>query len=136
MELNELEEMFVCDVVVESSTQVYHEMRDIKSWSKEAFVAFYLDTRNKVISREIISVGTLDAAIIHPREVFRTAIMRNAASVVIAHNHPSGGLSPSNDDIEITKQLTKAGELIGIQLIDHVIVSRDGFYSFCDKGEI
>ena len=84
MQQYELEDVYTVECVLKDSKQVYHEMRDIKSWTKETFVAFFLDARNRIISREIVGIGTLDQAITHPREVFRTAIMRNAASLVIA----------------------------------------------------
>lgn len=134
MEQRELEESYPVKVVMEKSETVYQEMRDIKCWEKEVFVAFYLDTRRQVISREILSIGTVDSAVIHPREVFRTAIMRNASAVIIAHNHPSGGLEPSDEDMQVTRQLKEAGRIIGIQLLDHVIVTREGHYSFDNKG--
>jgi len=133
MQLYELEEVYATECVLNDSKQVYHEMRDIKSWTKEAFVVFFLDARNKVISREIVNIGTLDQAIVHPREVFRTAIMRNAASLVIAHNHPSGSTSPSEEDTQITHKMREAGKIIGIDVLDHVIVARDGDYSLLEN---
>ena len=129
----ELEERYLREIEITASKTVYRELRDIKNWEKEVFVAFYLDTRNKIISREIVSIGILNASIIHPREVFRTAIIRNANSVIIAHNHPSGSLEPSDEDVEITQQLKEAGKIIGIKLLDHLIVTKDGYYSFSDK---
>ena len=111
-------------------------MRDIKKWNKEAFVGFYLDSQSKVISREIISIGILNSVIVHPREIFRTAIIRNANAIIVAHNHPSGNLEPSAEDIEITKKLRQSGDIIGIKLFDHVIVSNAGYYSFSDRGKL
>ena len=96
-------------------------------------MAFYLDSQNKVISREIVSIGTLNASLIHPRELFRTAIIRNANSIIISHNHPSGSLEPSKEDIKITDQLRKAGDILNIQLLDHVIVTKEGHYSLKDN---
>jgi len=136
MEQRELEERYLREVSVKNSETAYHEMRDIKNWDKEVFVAFYLDTRNKIISREIVSIGILNASIIHPREIFRTAIIRNACSIILAHNHPSGNVKPSNEDIEVTRKLKKAGVIIGIQLLDHLIVSREDYYSFEDENEL
>ena len=129
MEQYELEERYTYETVIKDASSVYHEMRDIKCWEKEVFVAFYLDTKNRIISREVVSVGTLNSAIIHPREVFRTAISRNANSVIISHNHPSGDTNPSKEDSEITKRLVQAGQVLSIPLLDHVIVSRTGFSS-------
>ena len=105
-------------------------MRDIKDWDKEVFVAFYLNTKNAVISREVISIGTLNSSIIHPREIFRTAVVRNACAVVISHNHPSGSLEPSEEDKKATRKLKEAGDILGITLLDHVIVTRTGYFSF------
>jgi DNA repair protein RadC len=136
MELHELEEKYEKKVIIKNPDTVFKEMRDIKSWNKEAFVGFYLDTRSKVISREIISIGILNSTIVHPREVFRTAIIRNANAIIIAHNHPSGNFEPSIKDVEITKQLKESGEIIGIKLFDHVIVSKDGYYSFSQEGKL
>ena len=99
--------------------------RDLKGLCKEVFLVIFLDSNNGVIAKEIVSIGILNASIIHPREVFRTAIVNNAASVIIVHNHPSGNLSPSDDDIETTKKLRQAGAIIGIKLLDHIIVSED-----------
>ena len=136
MEQSELEERFMCDVVITNSKIVSHEMGDIKNWNKEVFVAFYLDSQNKVISREILSIGTLNKSIIHPRDEFRTAVVRNANAIIISHNHPSGSLEPSDEDINTTERLRKAGDLMLIKLIDHVIVTRHGHYSFAEHGMV
>jgi DNA repair protein RadC len=101
---------------------------------KEHFVVFHLDTQNKIVNKEVVSVGTLNAALIHPREVFRSAIASNCASVIVAHNHPSGSLEPSEEDVQVTSRLKKAGELIGIQVVDHVIVTRDGYKSMVESS--
>jgi len=115
---------------------IWESLRDIRSLKKEHFVVFYLDTRNQEIKREIISVGCLNANLVHPREVFEPAVKHLAASLIAAHNHPSGNLEPSREDIDLTKRLTGAGKLLGIELLDHVIVSKDGFSSFKEKGLI
>ena len=132
----ELEERYICEIEITNSEMISHEMRDIKNWEKEVFVAFYLDTRNRIISREILSIGTLDRALLHTREVFRTAIARNAKCVIIAHNHPSGSLEPSAEDERITKILKDAGDLLQIKLLDHVIVSNKGHYSFSEDNKL
>jgi len=136
MELHELEEKYEQKVIIKDPNTVFREMSDIKKWNKEAFVGFYLDSRSRVISREIISIGILNSVTVHPREIFRTAIIRNANAIVVAHNHPSGNLEPSTEDIEITKKLRQSGDIIGIKLFDHVIVSNEGYYSFSDKGKL
>lgn len=102
---------------------------------KENFVVLMLDSRNSLIRQETVAVGSLNASLIHPREIFRQAIIENAAAVVIAHNHPSGEPEPSLDDIKVTKQLVKAGHLIGIEVLDHVIIAKNRFYSFMDEDK-
>jgi DNA repair protein RadC len=97
-------------------------------------VVFFLDTRNQEIKREIVSIGTLNYNLVHPREVFEPAVKNLAASVIVAHNHPSGCLEPSDEDLSLTKRLAQAGKLLGIELLDHVIVTREGFMSFKQKG--
>ena len=92
---------------------------------KEYFVALYLDSRNKLIHEETISIGTLNANLVHPREVFKPAIDHSAASIIVAHNHPSGGCEPSEADLELTKRLKDTGKIIGIEMADHVIITID-----------
>ena len=96
---------------------------------KEHFIGIYLDARLKAKKAILISLGSLTASIVHPREVFRPAIESNAAAVVLAHNHPSGEATPSEEDIEITKQLVQAGKILGISLLDHVVITKDSFAS-------
>ncbi len=108
-----------------SPKDVWERMEDIRGSKKEHFVVFYLDSRNQEIKREIISIGTLNESLVHPREVFEGAIKNNAASIIVAHNHPSGDLEPSHDDIEITKKLIYASKILDITLISHIIVSAD-----------
>ncbi len=103
---------------------------DIRNAGKEHFLALYLDARNVIINREIVSVGSLNANIVHPREVFRPAIAQGAAAVILVHNHPSGDVSPSNEDLKLTSRLAEAGRLLGIEVLDHVIVARSRFMSF------
>jgi DNA repair protein RadC len=111
-----------------SPKDVWERMKDIRGSKKEHFVVFYLDSRNQEIQREIISVGTLNESLVHPREVFESAIKNNAASIIIAHNHPSGDLEPSQADIEITKKLIHAGKILDIRVIDHVIVINNSWF--------
>ena len=100
---------------------------------KEHFIVHLLNARNEVILSEIVSVGTLNASLVHPRETFRMAVVNHTASIVIAHNHPSGEMEPSEADLSLTKRLVQAGEILGIEVIDHVIFSKDCFYSFKEK---
>lgn len=97
---------------------------------REKFICIRLNVKNQLISFEVISIGSLTSSIVHPREVYKGAIVENAASVIFMHNHPSGDPEPSMDDIEITSRLKKAGDILGIDVLDHIIVARNGFYSF------
>ncbi len=102
---------------------------------EEHFVLAVLDCRRRVIGVSEVSVGTLSASLVHPREVFRTAILLNGAAIIVCHNHPSGDSSPSTEDREVTKRLTRAGELIGIPVADHVVLGEGGsYYSFRERG--
>lgn len=113
-----------------SPQDVWDQLKDIRDNKKEHFVIFFLDARNQEIKREIISFGSLNANLVHPREVFEPAVRHLAAQVIIAHNHPSGDPSPSQEDSDITKQLVDAGKLLGIEVKDHVIVSKTSHFSF------
>ena len=112
-----------------SPKDVWEKMEDLRDSKKEHFVVFYLDTRNQIIKREIISIGTLNASLIHPREVFEPAIRHSTAQIIIAHNHPSGIIDPSDEDKEVTIRLEEAGKLLGIEIIDHIIVTRTAYHS-------
>lgn len=101
---------------------------------QEVFCVLLLDTRHRLLRRMTVSIGTLGAALVHPRDVFREAIRRNVSAVVLVHNHPSGDPEPSRDDIELTQRLAKVGSLVGIEVIDHVIVARDGYVSLRERG--
>jgi DNA repair protein RadC len=101
---------------------------------KEHFVTLFLDTKNHVIAQETISIGSLNAAIVHPRCVYRSAIKRNSASIVCVHNHPSGDPSPSQEDIKLTGRLKEVGEIIGIELLDHCIIGNNEFISLKESG--
>ncbi len=115
---------------------VFDALKDIRMLKKEYFIAFFLDTKNVEIARETISIGTLNASLVHPREVFEPAIRHCAASVIVAHNHPSGDATPSHEDMIITKKLSDAGELLDIHVLDHIIVSAETYVSFKEKGFI
>lgn len=113
--------------------EIWEELKDLRDHKKEHFVIFYLDSRNQEIKREIISVGSLNANLVHPREVFEPAVRHLAAQIVLAHNHPSGDPEPSEDDLEITKRLTESGKILGIEVVDHIIITKTGFISFKEK---
>lgn len=120
-------------ILVLSPEAVWQELKNIREHKKEHFVVFYLNTRNQMIEKEIISIGSLNANLVHPREVFEPAVKNLAAQIIIAHNHPSGDAEPSADDIEITRRLVEAGRILGIEIIDHIIVTKKKFLSFCEK---
>lgn len=109
---------------------VCEQLRDIRDNKKEHFVVFFLDSRNQEIKREIISVGSLNASLVHPREVFEPAVRHLAAQIIIAHNHPSGDREPSEEDLGVTKKLVESGKILGIEIIDHIIVVKNGYFSF------
>lgn len=106
----------------------------IKDKAKEHFKLILLNARNKIIGISTISIGSLNASIVHPREVFKDAIMHTAYSVVLAHNHPSGDPEPSEDDLTMTKRLIEAGKILGIEVLDHIIITKNGYFSFKDRG--
>lgn len=109
--------------IIKSPDDVYNLIgKDIRYLDREAMYTIYLDSRNKVLGTEMISLGTLNANLIHPRELFKGAILISAASIILVHNHPSGEPAPSEDDIEITKRVVKAGKILGIDVLDHVII--------------
>lgn len=107
----------------------------IANLDRENFVVVLLNTKNEVIESPLVSVGTLSAALVHPREVFKPAIRASAASVILAHNHPSGKVEPSREDREITGRLVESAEILGIEVLDHVILG-DGFYSMKEHGKL
>ena len=101
---------------------------------QEHFIILLLDSKNRIVKDEVISIGTLNASIIHPREVFKSAIRESANSIILVHNHPSGDSEPSVEDEQITKKLFEAGELLNIKILDHVIVGKDKFWSFKERS--
>jgi DNA repair protein RadC len=109
---------------------------EIKDERKEHFICLYLNARNQIIHKETVSIGSLSASIVHPREVFLVAITHSAASIILAHNHPSGDVSPSQDDIDLTHRLVRAGEIMGIEILDHIIVASTDFVSLKSRGVI
>ncbi len=115
--------------VIRTAKDAYEYLRDMHNLPKEHLRGLYLNSHNRIIHDEIISIGTINTNIVHPREVFRPAIEYSAAAVVLAHNHPSGNVMPSTQDIEITEQLIKAGKILGINVLDHVIITKDNFAS-------
>lgn len=119
-----------------SSSDVYSTFKKLVESDKEKFYSIFLDPKNKVIGVDMVSQGSMDSSPVHPREVYKSALLASAARVIFVHGHPSGDPEPSYSDKEITKILRQAGELLQITVLDHVIVGRDRFYSFADKGEL
>ena len=109
-------------------------MNDMRFLSQEHFVCLYLNTKNQVLHKQTIFIGSLNASIVHPREVFREALKRSAASIICLHNHPSGDPAPSHEDIEVTKRLVECGKMIGIDVLDHLIIGENKFVSLKEKG--
>jgi len=113
---------------------VYEHLRSMSRLNKEAFRGLYLDVKGRLVHDEIVSLGTLTMNLVHPREVFRPAIEHSAARIILVHNHPSGDPAPSADDLKVTRQLVEVGRLVDIEVLDHVIIGREGFVSLRRKG--
>lgn len=109
-------------------------MEEMRSLNQEHFVVLFLDTKNQIIHRQTIFIGSLNASIVHPREVYREAVKRSAASIIVAHNHPSGDPTPSQEDIHVTRRLVESGKMIGIELLDHLVIGDRKFVSLKEKG--
>lgn len=136
--LVEIERKKTVDRVFNEKIKRYEAMFEqiknkVTNYYKEHFFVFSLDTRNNLIAVDEISVGMLTASLVHPREAFETAIKRHAAHIIIAHNHPTGETEPSEDDLKITKRLVDAGKVIGIEVLDHLIVTKTSYLSFKEK---
>lgn len=118
-----------------SNGEIVHKVfkRYFTNLNQEKFMAIFLDSRKRLISYKIISIGTLDKALVHPRDIFNEAIKNTASSIIVMHNHPSGLLSPSKEDIELTKKLTDCGNMMNIPVIDHIITNGKDYYSFYDE---
>lgn len=115
----------------DAANYVMDELRYLK---KEHFVCLFLNTKNHIIAQETLSMGTLNASLVHPREVFRAAIKCSSASLICVHNHPSGDPTPSPEDIALTKRLVSAGELVGIEVLDHLVIGDGRFISLKEQG--
>lgn len=119
---------------IREPTEAYEHIRFLEYSDRERFFALYLNAKNRLNGIEEISRGTLTASIIHPREVYKGAIVTNSASILVAHNHPSGDPTPSREDIELTERLSTAGNILGIDLIDHMIVGAGRYRSMREEG--
>ena len=122
--------------VLQSVGDVAAQAIDIRDKKKEYLLAFFLNARHQLIAKETISIGTLTASLAHPREIFSPAIGKAAAGVILVHNHPSGNPSPSDEDIRLTRRISQAGQIMGIELLDHLIIAENGCYSFKTAGQL
>ena len=125
------EDRYIIRSPEDAANYVMEEMRFL---TQEHFVCLYLNTKNQVIHQQTVFIGSLNASIVHPREVFKEAFRRSAASFICLHNHPSGDPGPSREDIEVTRRLNECGKLIGIELLDHLIIGDQKFVSLKEKG--
>ena len=119
---------------ITSAEDAYNELKSFANKKQEYFLTITLDGASHIINTRTVFIGTLNQSLVHPREVFADAIADRSAGIIIAHNHPSGTLVPSRADISITQRLKEVSKLVGIELLDHVILAKDGFYSFADEG--
>ena len=119
---------------ITDAKDVYEELKSFSTKSQEHFLTITLDGASHIINTRTVFIGTLNQSLVHPREVFADAIADRAAGIIIAHNHPSGTLEASRADISITQRLKEVSKLVGIELLDHVILSKHGYYSFSDEG--
>ncbi len=122
------------DIILNNSTKVFDYFKDLLIYEKqENFIAVYLDSKSRLISYKKLFIGTLNTSCVHPREIFKYAFLESAYSIIVIHNHPSGEVDPSIPDIELTNSLFSIGKLIGIQVVDHIIIGRDKYYSFYEN---
>ncbi len=115
-------------------SQVYETFSFLMKETKEMFLTLHLDGKNRIICMDLVSIGSLNQSIVHPREVFKTACLSNAAAIICVHQHPSGDPTPSSEDLAITRRLKEAGELMGIKILDHIIVGDGEYLSFVERG--
>jgi len=121
---------------ISSASDVYEELKEYRNKQQEYFLALYLDGANHLCETKVITIGTLNQSLVHPREVFAPAVEKRCASIIVAHNHPSGILSPSYEDMEVTRRLKESAKILGIELLDHVIFTKEGFLSLRDENRM
>lgn len=119
---------------ITSPNDIYQELKAFKNKQQEYFLALYLDGANHLVDTKVITIGILNQSLVHPREVYSYAIEQRCASIIVAHNHPSGSLEASIEDVNVTKRLKESGKILGIELLDHVIFTNDGFVSLREEG--
>ena len=125
------------EIVINNNRVIYDLLKyDYVNSYQEKFIALFLDTKNKLITKEEIFKGTVSQAMIHPREIFKLAVKHSASSIIIVHNHPSGNSMPSKADIDLTDKLKESGKILGIPVIDHIVIGYNNYYSFYDNKRI
>lgn len=124
-------------VILNSSSNIFEYMK-YQLWDKkqEYFYCLYVDSKKELLERKLLFMGTVNRSIVHPREVFKHAYLCSASGIICVHNHPSGDISPSKEDVRLTNSLVEIGKLNGIPIIDHIIIGNDNYYSFYEEGEI
>ena len=122
--------------IIRSTKDVIAQAVYMRDKTREHLMVIYLNARNEMIFKKPMFIGTLNANLVHPREIFQEALKQNAASVILVHNHPSGDAEPSQDDLEITKRILEAGKIMGIDILDHVIITKNKVFSFKERGLI
>ncbi|RJO59868.1 DNA repair protein RadC [candidate division WS5 bacterium] len=132
--ISELSEKYFHGKSIRNSRDIYELFSHLSRETKEHFIAIHLDTKNRIICVDTISIGSLTSSIVHPREVFKSVLLSSAASIALVHNHPSGAPEPSRDDIDITTRLKEAGNFLGIPVIDHIIIGNGSYISLIEKG--
>jgi len=132
-----LKESFNENSKLHSPESIYQYLKsELEMKTQEHFLALYLNTKGELIKKETLFIGSLNASLVHPREIFKHAVLNSAAAIIICHNHPSGDPTPSKQDIDITKLIHKNSIMMDIQLLDHIIIGKDRYYSFKEKGKI
>ena len=130
MSLSSAQERFT----IRSPKDAYDYLRDMEYLTQEHFVVLGLNIKNQILFRQTVFIGSLNACIVHPSPIFQLLIKRNCASAIVAHNHPSGNPAPSQEDIQVTKRLMEAGNLMGVEILDHIIIGIDTYISLNEKG--
>ena len=115
-------------------SQIFEAFHFLMQETKEYFLTLHLDGKNRINCIDVVSIGSLNQSIVHPREVFKTALLSSAAAIILVHQHPTGDPSPSSEDIAITRRLKEAGDIIGIKILDHCIIGQDSYISFVERG--
>ena len=131
-----MEENKINNIKLNDPSKVFDYFKYRINKDQEEFYCIYLDAKKKVISYKLLFVGTVNHSMVHPRDIFKEAYKLNAAFIICVHNHPSGDVYPSLDDINATKRILEIGNLMGIKLIDHIIISENNYYSFLENGKI